>query len=195
MVTLKTSLGTIYFYIKDSVIFNISSNNNGDVCAKKGVSGGGDIQPDEVKVPFIEVTETNTSIITNYFLTNLISDGDAYSSDTFYHHCDEGTAKTIPQYYEQLCKEQIVKSIINNPTKEFDYWSTHKQYLGIPMWMIKGEGYTVSGITQITFNESYFNTVKNEVVQEQAYNAAQNMANRFGYKVTSAQSALKVTKI
>jgi hypothetical protein len=60
--------------------------------------------------------------------------------------------------------------------------------------MIQGEGYTVTGITQITFNESYFNTVKNEVVQEQAYNSAQNVANRFGYKVTSAQSALKVTK-
>jgi hypothetical protein len=193
MVTLKTSLGTIYFYIKDSIIFNISSNNNGDVCAKKGVSGNP--QSNEAKVPFIQVKPTDSSAVTNFFLTDLISDGDAYSSDTFYHHCDEGTAKTIPQYYEQLCKEQIVKSIINNPTKEFDYWVEHKQYLGIPMWMIQGEGYTVTGITQITFNESYFNTVKNEVVQEQAYNAAQNMANRFGYKVTSAQSALKVTKI
>ena len=192
MINLESNLRTVYFYIEDNVVFNISSSDNGDICAKKGVSGTP--QSNEAKVPYITVTNTETEAVTNYFLTNLISDGDKYTSNKFKKHSHDGTEKTIPQYYEQLCEEQLMLDIINNPQKEFDYWKEHKLSLGIPIWMLSGEGYNVTTVTQITFDETYFNSLKNRVVQQQAYNAAQNRTNDFNYKVTSTKDNLTVAK-
>ena len=184
MISLKTSLGNVYFYIKGTVIYKISSKDDGTSCAYKGVSGNPS-SDNEVVVPQIIVTNNETSAETTYYLTNLISVGDEYSANTFIKQsCESSVAPiAVKEYYEQLCEEQIKKSIINNSTKEFDYWNEHKNLLGIPMWMIKGEGYSISGANQIDFKDTYFNDLKKEVARDQAYNAAENIAKIFGYKV------------
>ena len=191
MINLTTFIGNVYFYIKDGVVFDILAYDNGDSCANKGVSGTPNNK--EIQVPSITVQHSSATESTTLYFLSLIKDGDKVSDGIFYKHNDgESSDMTMSQYYESLCLEEIKKAIAIRPTYEFNDFNENLTILGIPLYMISGQGYTVTGITQITFNETNFNNWKKEVVQDQAYTAAQNVANRFGYKVTSAKSSLKV---
>ena len=73
------------------------------------------------------------------------------------------------------------------------YFNDNKNVFGIPPFMFVNNGYTVSNVNQIEFTERNFDIWKGEVVQEEAYNAA-NKAKEFDYKVTSKSEDLTVEK-
>ena len=194
MEALNTSLGEVYFYIKNGLIFDIKNYDNGDECAKKGVSSITNSDKD-VAVPFFKVTETESQEITNYFLTNFITDGDSYSDGSFYKHNDESqNAISIYKYFEKRCEETVKAAIKNYPQEELNFFKKNKNVLNIPPFMIKDNGYTVSSeVSQINL-DTKFNTWKKEVVQQEAWNAANNRANSFNYKVTLNVEELTVEK-
>ena len=195
MEALNTSLGKIYFYIKDSVIFDIKGYDNGDVCAKKGVPAT-TTDPKEVKVPSFVVKDLATSSDTTYFLTNFIADGDSYVNNAFKKHNDTtADAISIYKYFENRCEETVKAAIKNYPKEELSFFNENKKLIGIPPFMFKNNGYTVSSeITQIDLNAN-FDTWKKEVVQQEAWNAANYRANDFNYEVTSNIDDLTVAKI
>jgi hypothetical protein len=55
--------------------------------------------------------------------------------------------------------------------------------LKIPRYMIAGQGYTVTGVTQFNFTEEFLNGKKDKVVQEEVQKAAEDRANIFDYTV------------
>ena len=195
MEALNTNLGEIYFYIKSDVIFDIKPYDNGDSCAKKGVSAVTDGDK-EVEVPYFTVKKDEVS--TNYFLTNFIADGDSNSNNTFRKHNDgEGNGKTIYEYYQEECEEAVKNAIKSYPSEDVDFFTSHKDLLGVPLFMLTDEGYTIEhgeGLEQIDV-ASNFDGYKEEIVQQEAWNAANLRAKDFGYKVTSEVEDLTVEKI
>ena len=195
MEALKTNIGEVYFYILDGVVFNVLSYSNGDTCAKKGVSAVTDADK-EVLVPSFTVKKDEKT--TTYYLSNLISDGDKYAGGSFTKHPDTeiGGGENINTYYNTLCKEQIKNTIKGRPAADFDFFNENKNLLGIPEFMISGaEGYTVTGVSQITFTKAAFNTMKEEVVKSEAWKAGNSRANDFGYKLTTKEENLTVSKL
>lgn len=188
MEALKSTIDITYIYINNNVIFKISPNNNGDPCAKKAVETVKSAST-EVAIPYITVNGDKL------FLTNLIEAGDKYVSSIFKKHEDgKYSGLTLSEYYAKLCEEQIMLAIKSKPTADFNFFDKNKNMLGIPLYMISGQA-TVTGIGQITFNKTYFDNLKNKVVQEEAWNAANNKAREYGYKVTSEVSGLTVTEL
>jgi hypothetical protein len=198
MESLKTTIGTIFFYVENGIVFNISTVSDGKTHALKGVSGNLDTEK-EALVPSFTVTKNDKT--TRYFLTNFIDDGDSYESTVFKKdpHVDGGTVEeepaTIPQYYKNLCEIQIKKSILERPTADFDFFDEHKEMLGIPLFMLNGEDYTVSGVEQITFNESYFDNAKEDVVKSEVWKAGNGRAHNFGYELTTPKENLEVAEL
>lgn len=201
MESLKTNIGEIYFYIKNGVVFNVLSYNNGvDSCVRKGVSA---VTHDdkEVLVPSFTVVKkisNEKSATTVYYLSNYISDGDTYASGTFSkdESVKPGAGEGINTYYTTLCKEQIKSAIKGRPAADFEFFNKNKNLLGIPEFMISGaEGYKVTGVSQITFTKADFNTMKEEVVKSEAWKAGNSRANDFGYKLTTEEEDLSVAKL
>ena len=200
MQTLYTIVNKVYFYINGGIVFNISSDDNGDECAKKGVSAITDVNK-QVLIPSFTVSKDGNT--TKYFLDEFISDGDKYENNKFEKHehtkvgeKEIGSGKTIQNYYEALCNENYKNAIAYRPSADFDFFNKNKYLLNVPMFMLSSEGYTIAGgVNQIEFTEAKFNETKNEVVQSEAYKAAQNKAKQFNYKVTSTQEQLTVEKI
>lgn len=197
MIKLKNSIGEIYFYIKDGIVFNILSYNNGDVCAKKGVEIVKDANK-EVKVPYIDVTDNNAEEVKTirYFLTNAIEDGDKFSNSTFYKHNDSSDSDmTIASYYEMLCQEEIKRAICDRPSGDYNFFNNSRNLIEIPSFMYNDSNCSVVGVSQISFNEEYFNTLKEEVVKKEVLKQANNKANTFGYKVVSNVDSFDVELI
>jgi hypothetical protein len=195
METLKTIIGEVYFYILDGVVFNVLSYSNGDTCVRKGVSAVTDADK-EVLVPSFTVKKDRKT--TTYYLSNLISDGDKYDGASFTKHPDAeiGGGENINTYYNTLCKEQIKNAIKGKPAADFDFFNGNKKLLGIPEFMISGaEGYTVTGVSQITFTKAEFDKAKKEVAQSEALKAADSKAREFGYKVTLEAEDITVEEI
>lgn len=194
MESLKKTLDEIYFYIQNETIWKIASYNADESCAKKGVTAVTD-ESKEVLVPFIKVTKGGEE--TTYYLTNFISDGDKYTDGTFYKHEDLpiGGGKPISKYYSLLCEEEVKNSVLNNLKLDFDSFNDNKSYLGILEFMISGaKGYTVSGVDQVTFNETLFNSIKSTEVQSRAWKSANKTAKEYGYKVTLEKTNLTIAK-
>ena len=189
MEALKSTIDITYIYINNNVIFKISPNNDGDPCAKKAVETVKSADT-EVAIPYITVNGDKL------FLTNLIEAGDKYTASNGFTKHDDGkySGMTLSKYYAKLCEEQIMFAIKSKPTADFDFFNENKNMLGIPLYMINGQA-TVTSIDQITFNKTYFDNLKNKVVQEEAWNTANNKAREYGYKVTAEVSGLTVTEL
>jgi hypothetical protein len=140
---------------------------------------------------------TKGSEETKYFLVDYITDGDTYASNAFAKHAHTTPAggQSIANYYKALCEEEIVKAIANNPSASYSLFENNLSMLGIPLFMIAGAGYTVEGIDQITFNETTFNATKKNLAQEAAWEAADETARKYGYKVTLPVTGLTITQI
>lgn len=181
MKALVTKIGEIYFYIQDGTIYKISSKNDDEECAKKGVETP--TANTEVQVPSIVVTKGEEK--TKYFLVDYITNGDKYDNGFTKHpHTKPAGGQSIAEYYKALCNEEIKKAIENNPTATYKIFENNKSLLGIPLFMVAGEGYTVDGVGQITFNEEVYNSIKKPLAQKAAWDAAEKRAKEYGYEVT-----------
>ena len=192
MKALVTKIGEIYFYIQNGTIYKISSKNDDEECAKKGVETP--TANTEVQVPSIVVTKDEKE--TKYFLVDYITSGDKYDNGFTKHpHTKPAGGQSIAEYYKALCNEEIKKAIENNPTATYKIFENNKSLLGIPLFMIAGEGYTVDGVDQITFNEEVYNSIKKPIAQKAAWDAADKKAREYGYKVTLPVTGLTITQI
>jgi hypothetical protein len=174
-----------YYYVNNGVIFNIKKYNDGDDCAVYAESVSGNI-------PSIEVTEKpqegETSTPYKLYLDLYIADGDSYSGNVFKKkiHSDGETSQiTFQEYYKTLCEKEVYINVLRFFEKDFDWFNNNLYVLGIPMYMLSGQGYTVTGITQISFTASYLSTLKDKIAKDEATKAAKNKAKELGYKVTS----------
>ena len=186
MEQLKKNYLKQYYYVNNGVIFNVKDYDDGDDCAIYAEDISNDI-------PYIIITgqepagETPTPY--KLYLDIYIMDGDTYSGNVFKKkiHPDENSTNyvTFQEYYKTLCEKELYLSTLRYFDKDFNWFNENLYLLGIPMYMFAGQGYTVAGISQINFNESYLNTLKNKVAKEETTKAAQKTAKSFGYKVTS----------
>lgn len=195
MKTLSVSYISQFYYINSTgTIFNIEGYNNGDPCAVDSSSISGNI-------PSISVTNTGVtpSKTEKLYLDVYIEDGDTYSNNEFkktIHKLNNAeppaeTSKTFQKYYEDLCDKEIENGILTNIDKNYDWFKRNLYALGVPKFMIKGEGYTVTGVSQIDFTKAYLTAKKNKVVQEEVQNAANKRASVFDYKVTNTVTVAK----
>lgn len=177
-----------WYYIKDNVIFNISSESNGDICAKHS---------EDIKSNIPSIVVKDTSITTagytgdTLYLDVYIEDGDKYVSSTFkkvIHSDDTTTAetdKTFQEYYESLCDDEIKKNVLLYFDKDYTWLNKNIGVLGVPLYVFEGKGYKVTGITQINFTSEYLSDLKDEIALEEVTKAAKGKADNLGYSVTS----------
>jgi len=192
MKALNKTVTKKYAYVKDSIIFNIKSINNGDACA---------VEMNETSVPCITTATTATTPVKLYF-DGYIEDGDTYSASAGFkktiHSTSGGTDKsmTYQAYYCELCEKVISDSIIVNYTWTYDDFANNLGRLGVPTWIFKQDPTLVTGITKIDFTEEYYNASKEKRVKELAYSSACDVADRYGYKLTTPAKAedLVITK-
>ena len=168
------------YFVKDNVIFEIhSGSSSSDPCAKCA---------DSIKdnLPSFIVKDSAGKENTMY-LDIYIEDGDKYVSNTFKKTIHSETEKemTFQEYFKELCEKEIYNGVLSHFDKNFTWFNKHLNALGIPLYMIAGNGYTVTGVEQITFNSSYLTTLKNKIVKDEVKKAADSKADEFGYKVTS----------
>lgn len=168
------------YFVKDNVIFEIhSGSSSSDPCAKCA---------DSIKANLPSFTVKDSAGKENtMYLDIYIKDGDKYVSNKFKKtiHTDTETEMTFQEYFKALCEDEIYNGVLNHFDKNFTWFNTHLNALGVPMYMITGQGYTVTGVQQITFNETYLNNLKDKIVKDEVKKAADSKADEFGYKVTS----------
>lgn len=200
MITLKNESTKQYYFVKDNVIFNISStNSSGDKCAHEVGGGVNDESLPSINVKLIQGTKVKSD--DDYYLDVLISDGDKCkemvgdeikSFEKTDHKTESGI--TFCEYYISLCEEQIKETIINNKNKDYSYYSEHLNELGIPEWMFKNSNesdtyYKVSSsetseeIEGIDFTEELYDSLKEKGVIELSLKAANDKAKTFNYIV------------
>jgi hypothetical protein len=175
-----------YYYVNNGVIFNIKKYDDGDDCA---------IYSEDIKdnIPYItvkkQVQEGETSEPYKLYLDIYIADGDDYAENTFKKkiHPTEGTTSkvTFQEYYKTLCENEVYLNVLRYFEKDFTWFSKNLNVLGIPMYMISGQGYQVTGIKQIQFDASYLSTLKDTIAKEETKKAAEKTAKSLGYKLTS----------
>lgn len=177
------------YFVKDNVIFDIhSGSSSSDPCAKCA---------DSIKdnLPSFTVKDSAGKENTMY-LDIYIKDGDKYTSDEFkktIHSSTGETEMTFQAYFKELCEDEIYNGVLNHFDKNFTWFNKHINALGVPLYMIAGKGYTVTGVEQITFNSSYLTTLKKKIVKDEVEKAASNKANEYGYKLTD-DSKIEVEK-
>lgn len=169
------------YFVKDNVIFEIhSGSSSSDPCAKCA---------DSIKdnLPSIKVKNNSTSKEDTLYLDIYIKDGDKYASDTFKKtiHSATETEMTFQEYFKKLCEDEIYNGVLRHFDKDLAWFNKHLNALGVPLYMISGQGYTVTGVDQITFNAKYLSDLKDKIVKDEVKKAADSKADEFGYKVTS----------
>ena len=178
MKNLSTSYISQYYYVNTGVIFNIKSYDDGDPCAIYSNSISGSIP---------SITMSKGDEIQKLYLDVYIEDGDTYKSNVFKKtvHGEVEESVTFTEYYRRLCEKEMEKGILNNIGEDYAWFENNLSVLGIPMYMIEGQGYTVTGVSQFVFNEETLNAKKLKVAQEQVQEAAEKRADVLGYKVTN----------
>ena len=185
MKALNKTVTKKYAYVKDGIIFNIKSFNNGDACA---------VEMNETNVPFIETGKTATTPVKLYF-DGYIEDGDTYSANDGFkktiHSTSGGTDKsmTYQAYYRELCEKAISDSIIANYTWTYADFANNLSRLGVPTWIFTQDPTVVTGIAKINFTREYYNASKEKRVKELAYSSACDVVDRYGYKLTTPAKA------
>lgn len=219
--TVKHPLTRAYF-VKSGVIFKINADiYSEDECIKTNglavyadpATTGDVAYHNEEKVPHFTVTETETSVVTNYFLDQYISVGDSFDGSTFEKVLHEDTGdvtSAFTAYYKSICEEQLERYAMANYNKTFgtlfcveddkaNGFDINKlKKIGIPVWIILDNGkYTIAEtgnyviLTEETFEEMIETGVKKEV-----YKKAVNAANKYGFDLTtpSKYDDVEITK-
>ena len=214
MIKLNTTSTKQYYFIKDGVVFDIASSYDGfDRCA---IERGGGVNDDSLPSIYVEQYRGDNLIsTTSYYLDTLIKDGDTYKKESgesekpvFKHtkHSAENpdSAEASEEFYDyfiELCEEEIGKTIINNPSRDFEYFSSNLDKLGVPLYVIEGTGYNVYNSkgsatkkAQITFDEEAYKEYKKKGVLEKVYDSANNEAKKYSYKITN-DTEIKIEEI
>ena len=195
MISLNKTVVKKYAYVKDGIIFNIKSINNGDACAKPIT---------EDTVPFITTAKTSSDTPVKLYFDGYIEDGDTYSANDGFkktiHSTNGGTDKSMAyqEYYRELCEKAIADALISNYTWTYDDFKKDLSMLGVPAYMIKQSNIIVTPASvQIDFTEEYYNASKEKRVKELAYSSACDVVDRYGYELTKPATAseLQVKKI
>jgi len=165
------------YYVKSGVIFKILPYDDGDACAVKA----SDVKD---KLPKITVKKGSEEAKPLY-LDVYIEDGDTYADNAFKKtvHGEEDSSSAFTDYYKALCEKEMESGILANFREDYDWFKENLDALRIPTYMIAGQGYTVTGVTQFNFTENFLNEKKDKVVQEEVQKAAEDRANIFGYTV------------
>lgn len=179
-----------YAYVKKGVIFNISSINNGDKCAEEITSAN---------TPYITVCQKGVeeecvSSSTKYF-DSYIEDGDIYENGTFKKtvHGENGDEEvTFQDYYYSLCEAELATIIADNYEKSIEELKNSTLgNVGFPLYMIKGMGYSVTGVTQISLEEKYVELKENEI-KKRILSAASDVANIYGYDLLNTVDDIEI---
>jgi len=206
MKALNKTVTKKYAYVKDGIIFNIKSTDNGDAC----------VEPiTEDTVPFITTAKTSSDTPVKLYFDGYIEDGDTYKAEPgsstkifkkTIHSTSGGTdeSMTYQAYYRELCEKAISDSIIANYTWTYNDFANNLSRLGVPTWMITliapdgdhSREATVEGIDKIYFSESYYNESKEKRIKEMAYSSACDVVDRYGYELKTPTKAedLVITK-
>lgn len=196
MTSLPTKPNKKYYFVKDTVIFDIKTTYNGvDTCVT--VCGPDDNLEYLPSLTVIE-GEDDTSYI-SYYLDSFIKDGDTFEGNKFAKtvHGEDGDEKTTyGDYYKSLCEERLQELILVYYDKDFQWFEKHLEDFDIPFYMFKKEGVTVSSnedaeFEVIDFNEEYFDNLKVESVKNAALNAANEVANKYQYIVDEDNFEIK----
>ena len=186
MKALNKTVTKKYAYVKDGIIFNIKSFNNGDACA---------VEMNETNVPFIETGKTDTTLVKLYF-DGYIEDGDTYSANDGFkktiHSTSGGTDKsmTYQAYYRELCEKAISDSIIANYTWTYADFANNLSRLGVPTWIFTQDPTIVTPEnTKINFTKEYYDTAKVKRIKEMAYSSACDVVDRYGYELKTPAKA------
>lgn len=173
-----------YAYVKNHIIFNIDSRNNGDSCAK----------------PINISPQKDSLVITvdgeDRYLDRYLQDGDALDDNGNFKkaiHSESADGEefiTFQAYFSGLCEEEVADAIMRY---DYNTLSQNLSFLGIPEWMIKQSGQEVVNVAQIDFTEAYYNTVKSQKVREKILENAKNTANEYGYDLTKPADIGEIT--
>lgn len=182
-----TTSRCVYYYIKDKVVYKISLYNDGDSCARYGVSSVTDANK-ECLIPFIKVRKNGDTEDKTYYLDCYIEDGDKYDNNKFTKHSDKKNSQgesvngdEIKTYFENLCKAEIKDAVGKRPKADFQYFNDNKDLLGVPPYMIANNGYTVTGCNQISFTETDFKKYQKDYFNEWVQKEADELAELYGY--------------
>ena len=179
-----------YAYVKNGVIFEIKSYDNGDACA---------VAINDETTPYVTVNNAKL------YFNDYIEDGDTYTISNGFkktiHSENEELDKevTYQNYYRTLCEEVIANTIISNYSLEYSDFVSDLSCFGIPTWMFVQDPNhsTVEGIDKIDFTETYYNSLKEDKIKDLIFESASNTANKYGYKLTLPSKAedLEIAKI
>lgn len=188
MNTLSTSYIQQYYCVKDNTIFEIRGYSSDDVCEHSADSISGNI-------PSITVTRTSDSNVQTLYLDIYIKDGDTYSDNIFKKtiHKSAGSeeSKLFGEYYTELCQKEIDFAISTNFDKDWEWFERNLNVLGVPKFMINGQGYTISSncnVSQITFNQTVLNDAKDRIAKDEVTKAAKKRAESLGYDLVEKKS-------
>lgn len=198
MKALNKTVTKKYAYVKDGIIFNIKSTDNGDAC----------VEPiTEDTVPFITTAKTSSDTPVKLYFDGYIEDGDTYKAESGSStkifkktvHSTSGDADksmTYQAYYRELCEKAISDSIIANYTWTYADFANNLSRLGVPTWIFTQDPTIVEGIDKIDFTKEYYNASKEKRVKEMAYSSACDIVDRYGYELKTPEKAedLVITK-
>ena len=187
---LKTNFKKMTYYIKNNVVFDITTIPSDDSCALNIT------EENKSKLPSIVVSKQKSdgsTVDVTYYLDVLICDGDKFSSNKFsklMHSTEssEETYITYLKYYGILWKNAFKRIIANHPSYDKDqiYELAIKS---IPLYMIKGENDSIirssegETINDVLIDMESFDAYKGEVAYEKGLKAANDAVRKFGYEV------------
>lgn len=190
MIALNKTVTKKYAYVKNNVIFDIKSSDNGDSCV---------VPITEETVPYVIVDGTR-----QYF-NGYIEDGDTHTdADGFkktVHSADKTKEESLeyPVYYRNICEEEIANSIISKYTLTYEDFTKDLSKLGVPTWMLVQDPKqtVVEGIQKIDFTLEYYNESKEDSIKKLALQAASDTTNKYGYKLIEPAEAeeLEIQKL
>lgn len=192
MKALNKTVAKKYAYVKDGIIFNIKSIDNGDAC----------VEPiTEDTVPFITTAKTSSDTPVKLYFDGYIEDGDTYKAESDSSpkifkktvHSTSGDADksmTYQAYYRELCEKAISDSIIANYTWTYDDFANNLSRLGVPTWIFTQDPTRVTPEnTKINFTKEYYDAAKVKRIKEMAYSSACDVVDRYGYELKTPEKA------
>ena len=178
MIALNKTVTKKYAYVKNNVIFDIKSSNNGDSCV---------VPITEETVPYVTVDGTR-----QYF-NGYIEDGDTHTDAGGFkktvHNAEKAKEESLeyPVYYRNICEEEIANSIISKYTLTYEDFTKDLSKLGVPTRMLVQDPKqtVVEGID------------KEKSIKKLALQAASDTTNKYGYKLTKPAEAeeLEIQKL